>query len=607
MGSRADVTRCGDSWPDWRGLAPSYYKVCMRYSRAFLPTLKEVPAEAQVASHVFLIRGGYMRKLAAGVYSFLPLGWRVVKKVEDIVRQEMDRAGAQEVLMPASIPAELWHESERWEKYGPELLRFKDRKGSEFCFGPTHEEVIVDMLRRDVKSYRELPLNLYQIQGKFRDELRPRAGLLRGREFIMKDAYSFHTEGDDVMRTYQDMRVAYRRIFTRAGLEFREVEADTGAIGGSMSHEFQVLAQSGEDKIVSCPSCGYTANVEQAEVARSSAAPGEAGASDKQKVHTPGKGTIADVAAFLGKPPAAFIKTLVYVADDKPVLALVRGDHDLNEVKLKRALGAGTLHLATESVVREVTGAPVGFAGPLELKVTTVGDLDVQHMKAAVTGANENDQHVTGVDVSRDLTDVRWVDLRMAAAGDPCPRCETGRFETFQGIEVGHVFVLGTRYAAPMKCTYLGEDGKEHDMVMGCYGIGVTRVAASAVEQHHDDGGIIWPMSIAPYQVHLMSLGTRDDEVVAEANRLYGALTDLGVEVLYDDRDERPGAKFKDADLVGIPLRVAVGKKSLADGKVELKHRKDAKAELIEASGAAELVKSRVDAELAAIAARLEA
>jgi prolyl-tRNA synthetase len=573
----------------------------MRYAQAFLPTLKEVPAEAQVVSHVYMLRGGYMRKVAAGIYSFLPLGWRVLQKVEQIIREEMNRAGAQEVLMPAAVPAELWQESGRWKKYGPELLRFKDRKGADFCIGPTHEEVIVDMVRRDVKSYRQMPLNLYQIQAKFRDEVRPRAGLMRGREFIMKDAYSFHASDEDAKREYKNMYDAYTRIFKRCGLAFRAVEADTGAIGGSLSHEFQVLAQSGEDKIVSCTKCDYAANVEQAEVRRSPTPARPATLRALEKVHTPGKGGIDDVAAFLKIQPSQMVKTLVFLADGKPVVALVRGDHDVNEIKLKRKTGATELFLAGDAAVTEITGAAVGFAGPKEILakgVRVLADLELEGRSDLSTGANQTDHHFVGFDMVRDAAGVEYADLRLAVAGDPCPRCGAP-FERFDGIEVGHVFFLGTKYSEPMGSTFLGEDGQLRPMVMGCYGIGVTRVAAAAIEQNHDKDGIVWPMSLAPFQVHLMTLAANDAEVVAAANRLYDELRAAGIEVLYDDRDERPGTKFKDADLLGVPLRLAVGKKSLAEGKVELKGRRAAKAELIDAAGAAAEVAARVEAALA--------
>jgi prolyl-tRNA synthetase len=572
----------------------------MRYGQAFVPTLKEVPAEAQVVSHIFMIRGGYMRKAAAGIYSFLPLGWRVVTKIANIVREEMNRAGAQEIFMPAAVPAELWQESGRWQKYGPELLRFKDRKGADFLIGPTHEEVVVDLVRREIKSYRQLPQNLYQVQTKFRDEVRPRAGLMRGREFIMKDAYSFHVDGADARKTYQAMYDAYTKVFKRCGLEFRAVEADTGNIGGSLSHEFQVLAQSGEDKIVSCDQCNYAANVEQAEVRRSDE-PEAAAEKAIEKVHTPGKGSIDDVAAFLKADKKRFIKTLVFLGDGKPVVVLVRGDHDVNEIKLRKLLGVTEVVMASDTAVKEITGAPVGFVGPVGLPagLRVVADLDVKAIRDGVTGANEVDQHVTGVSAARDLGTAEWADLRMAAAGDGCPRCGKGTFTLFLGIEVGHVFYLGTKYSEPMKCTYLDVAGKEQVMEMGCYGIGVTRVAAAAIEQNHDQDGIMWPMSIAPYQVALLTLQQNDAAVVAAADKLYNELLAAGIEVIYDDRDERPGAKFKDADLIGVPLRVAVGKKSLAEGKLELKPRTAKAAELIDAATAAETIIARVKAELA--------
>ncbi len=560
-----------------------------RWSQAFIPTLKEVPAEAQVVSHVFLLRAGYMRKVAAGIYTFLPLGWRVLRKVEEIVREEMNRAGAQEILMPAAVPAELWQESGRWQKYGPELLRFKDRKQADFLIGPTHEEVVVDAVRREVKSYRQLPTNLYQIQTKFRDEARPRAGLMRGREFIMKDAYSFHAGDEDAKREYRAMYDAYTRIFKRCGLEFRAVEADTGAIGGSLSHEFQVLAQSGEDKIVSCNKCDYAANVEEARVRRE--ATPDAAPVELRELATPGMRTVEE----LGKiaPATRVIKTLPFMADGKLVVVLVRGDHEVNEIKLRKVLGVDEVYLSGE-----LPGAPLGFFGPVGRAERIVADLDVRSISDGVTGANKPDVHLTGVSAARDLAGAEWADLRLAVEGDRCPRCEEGVFTRFNGIEVGHVFFLGTKYSEPMGCTYLGEDGQLRPMVMGCYGIGITRVAAAAIEQNHDTDGIVWPMSLAPFQVELMTLQAKDADVVKAADKLYEELRAAGVEVLYDDRDERPGAKFKDADLIGVPLRLAVGKKSLADGKVELKARRAKDAELIPAGDAASIIAARVRAEL---------
>jgi prolyl-tRNA synthetase len=566
----------------------------MRWSQALIPTQKEVPAEAQVVSHIYLLRGGFMRKVAAGIYSFLPLGWRVVKKIEDIIREEMNRCGAQEILMPAAIPAELWQESGRWSKYGPELLRFKDRKGADFCIGPTHEEVVVDLVRRDVKSYRQLPMSLYQIQSKFRDELRPRAGLMRGREFIMKDAYSFDVSDAASQVQYRKMYDAYTRIFTRCGLKFRAVEADTGNIGGTLSHEFQVLAQSGEDKIVSCTNCDYAANVEQAEIQRSDDPDGTP--QPLVEVATPGKRTIEEVSAFLDRPPRRLIKSVAYRADGRDVLVLVRGDHEVNEVKLRKRLGADELYLAGE-----LPGAPAGFYGPIGRTERIVADLDVRQLRDAVAGANKLDTHIDHVDAQRDFA-AEWMDVRTATQGDPCPRCGKGTFERFNGTEVGQVFFLGTKYSESMGCTFLGEDGALKPMVMGCYGIGVTRVAAAAIEQNHDGDGIIWPMSLAPYQVTILTLQPKDADVAAAADKLYRELAAAGVEVFYDDRDERPGAKFKDADLIGIPVRVAIGKRSLAEGKLELKARADKDATLIDAADAAATVAARVRAELARLA-----
>ena len=548
----------------------------MRYSRMLIPTLKEAPAEAQVVSHVLLVRAGYVRRLAAGVYSLLPLGQRVVAKIERIVREELDRAGAQEVLLPMLQPAELWQESGRWDKYGPELFRLQDRRQAGFALAPTAEEAICELVRRDVKSYRQLPLTLYQIQDKLRDELRPRAGLMRGREFIMKDAYSFHATVEDAEREYRNMYDAYVRIFRRCGLDFRAVEADSGAIGGSMSQEFQVLADSGEDAIVSCDQCDYAANVEKAELRRQAGEPAAA-AAPLTRVHTPGAGSIEEVSRMLQAGPADFVKTLIYVADGRPLLALVRGDRDVNELKLKAALGADALALASDAQVREVTGAAVGFAGPQGRGVPVYADPEVAAMPSAVTGANETDYHVKGFNLGRDVPDAHVVDLRTAAAGDPCARCATGHYRPFRGIEVGHVFFLGTKYSEPMKVHFLDADGKDKPMVMGCYGIGITRIAAAAVEQHHDKDGIRWPMALAPFQVILTTAG-KEPELARAAEALEDELTVRGLEVLYDDRDERPGAKFKDADLLGIPIRVTIGKRALGEGEVELKLRDEPEA-----------------------------
>ncbi len=564
----------------------------MRYSQLLAPTLREAPAEAQVASHVYLIRAGFIRKLAAGVYSLLPLGMRVVQKIERIVREELSRAGAQEVLLPMVHPAELWQESGRWQAYGPELLRIKDRKGAEFAMSPTAEEAIVDLVRRDVKSFRQLPLCLYQIQDKFRDEMRPRAGLMRGREFIMKDAYSFHTDDQDAAREYQNMFDAYSRIFSRCGLEFRAVEADTGAIGGNQSHEFQVLAASGEDAIVACDQCQYAANVEKAELRRpkvTTAAPVRA----LEEVHTPGVGSIEAVAGFLGEPLDKFVKTLLFVADGECVVALVRGDRDVNEVKLKAALGVTMLELATDRMVTDVTHAPVGFAGAQGLSIPVYADPEVAALAEGITGANKGDHHVRGFNLGRDVPHAKVVDLRTAAEGDPCARCEDGHYRAFRGIEVGHVFFLGTKYSAPMKCTFLDAQGKETVMPMGCYGIGITRIAAAAIEQNHDGDGIVWPMPIAPFQVEIVAAG-KEPDVAETSGALYRELTAAGVDVLLDDRDERPGVKFKDADLIGIPVRVTVGKKGMAEGIVEVKRRRGGDMEKVKIADAAARVRALV-------------
>jgi prolyl-tRNA synthetase len=562
----------------------------MRQTRLLIPTLREVPAEAEVVSHKLLLRAGMIRQVARGIYDFLPLGVRVLRKVERIVREEMQRAGAQEVLLPAVCPAELWQESGRWDRYGKELLRMKDRNDRDFCFGPTHEEVITDLVRRDVRSYRDLPLNLYQIQVKFRDEVRPRFGLMRGREFIMKDGYSFHVDRADCDREYDNMYAAYRRVFARCGLRFRPVEADTGAIGGSRSHEFQVLADSGEDAIVSCEQCEYAANVEKAAIGApaidaTSQGGGAAGGGDRaatplRKVATPGKRTVDEVSAFLDVPAERFVKSLVYVVDGgDAVLAMVRGDHALSEAKLKDALGAQAIVLAPEDVVARVTGAPVGFAGPLGLGtgIRRLADRALAGLTDGVAGANEVDQHLVGVAQTRDLADVELVDLRVAAEGDPCPRCG-GRFVVQRGIEVGQVFHLGTKYSAAMNATVLDADGAERVLEMGCYGIGVTRTIAAAIEQNHDDAGIIWPMPLAPFHVAVVPVNWSDERLRTTAVRLHDELEARGIDVLLDDREERPGVKFKDADLIGHPLRITVGPRALERGAVELKRRTESAA-----------------------------
>lgn len=554
----------------------------MLWSKILIPTLKEDPADAEVISHKLLVRAGFIRQVSRGVYDYFPLALRVIRKIEQIVRDEMNHAGAQELLMPISSPAELWQESGRWEMYGKELLRFKDRNDRDFCLGPTHEEIVTDLVRRSVRSYRELPLNLYQIQTKFRDEPRPRFGLMRGREFIMKDAYSFHTDVEDCRREYDNMYQTYKRIFSRCGLRFRPVEADTGAIGGSQSHEFQVLAESGEDAIVSCNTCDYAANVEKAEI-RAARPDGRAITEESpklEKVQTPGKKSVADVAEFLKLPAEKFIKTLIYKTDSGEfVAALVRGDHEINGLKLRTVLGCHEISLADEAAVASAAGVAPGFLGPIGLKLRIVADLSVRGMRGAVTGANEAGVHFIHVDQERDFTPAAFADLRLAVNGDSCPRCQQGLLETHRGIEVGQVFYLGTKYSVAMGATYLDAEGRERPIEMGCYGIGISRLVAAAIEQNHDANGIIWPFSLAPFQVLLLPINYKDKALREAADKLYEELQQSGVEVLLDDRDERPGVKFKDADLVGIPLRVTIGAKGLEKGCIELRLRRDGKTE----------------------------
>ena len=565
----------------------------MRYSQYLLPTLKETPSDAEVISHQLMLRSGMIRKVAAGIYNYLPLGLRSIRKVEQIVREEMNRTGAMELLMPMVVPAELWQESKRWEQYGKELLRFKDRKSAEFCLGPTHEEVITDIVRNTVRSYRQLPLNLYQIQGKFRDEIRPRFGLMRGREFIMKDAYSFDLEEGGADRAYEKMYQAYRRIFTRCGLKFRAVEADTGNIGGSSSHEFMVLADSGEDAIVSCNSCEYAANVEKAELTYvDGTAP--APQATLEQVATPARKSIEEVAEFLKIPAQRLVKTLIVQTDaDETVAVLLRGDRELNMIKLMRLLGCNWAELASDEMVVKVTGAPTGFAGPVGLKLRILADLEVRTMADFVVGANAKDAHYTGVNLDRDFQVDSFADLRQAEAGDPCPRCQ-GQLEVWRGIEVGHVFKLGTKYSDALGATVLDDQGQERVLFMGCYGIGIGRTVAAAVEQNYDQNGIIWPLPIAPFQVLVTVVNPNQTEVAQAAEAIYAELQEAGVEVLYDDRDERPGSKFKDADLIGIPLRLTVGSRGLQDGVVELQERATGERSALPLAQAAQTVAQRV-------------
>ena len=567
----------------------------MKLSTYFAPTLKEDPKDAEVVSHRLLLRAGFIRKVAAGIYDFLPLGIRSLRRIETIVRQEMDRTGAMEILMPAVQPAEIWKESGRWEYYGPELLRMKDRKGGEFCLGPTHEEVVTALVRGELRSYRQMPINLYQIQTKFRDEVRPRAGLMRGREFIMKDAYSFDADEEAAKRSYQIMYDAYCRIFDRIGLRYRPVEADTGNIGGNLSHEFQVLADSGEDNIVSCPSCGYTANVEKAELG-AGVDTVATGTSAMELVETPGVGTIDAVARFFGVPASQTVKSLLFDADGTPVLACIQGDLELNEIKLKSHLGATTLHLASDQMVRERLGCAPGSVGPAGVQgVRVVLDRGVDSIADAIVGAGRDGAHLRGFNAVNDCPTAERTDLRIARGGDPCGRC-SGSFEFFRGIEVGQVFYLGTKYSTPMRATFLDSQGEEKPFVMGCYGIGVSRILSAAIEQNHDENGLIWPLAIAPFHVIILPLQLKNEALMAAAQGLYDQLRANGVDVLMDDRDQRPGFKFKDADLLGIPIRITLGERSLEAGQVEWKERTSSESTMMGLTDAVELAAQKVRA-----------
>ena len=547
----------------------------MRSSQLFITTLKEAPNEAELVSHKLMLRAGLIRRLGSGLYTWMPLGLRVLRKVEGIVREEMDRTGANELQMPAVQPAELWQETGRWALFGPQMLKIKDRHEREFCFGPTHEEVITDLVRREVKSYRQLPLNLYQIQTKFRDEIRPRFGVMRAREFLMKDAYSFHSSRACLEQTYAVMHATYTRIFERLGLKFRAVAADTGAIGGSGSHEFHVLADSGEDAIAWCPQSDYAANVELAE-AMAPAAPRAAASAPVTKVATPKMHSIDQVAAGLSVPASTIVKTLLMVDEAGAAVALlVRGDHSLNEVKVGKLAGLnGALRFANEAEVRSAAGCGAGSIGPVGLKARVVADRAVAAMADWVCGANEDGFHLTGVNWGRDLPEPEVADIRNAEAGDPSPDGK-GTLEIARGIEVGHIFQLGNKYSSAMGATYLDESGQSQVMEMGCYGIGVSRIVAAAIEQNHDDRGIIFPAAMAPFQVVVVALGLAKSAAVKEtAERLYAELQAAGIDVLFEDRDERPGVMFADMELMGIPHRITVGDRALANGEVEYKCRR---------------------------------
>ena len=571
----------------------------MRYSHYLLPTLKEIPSEAEVPSHQLMFRAGMIRKLTSGIYSYLPLGLRSIRKVEGIIREEMNRAGAIEVLLPFVQPAELWQESHRWEEYGKELARFKDRHNRDCCLGPTHEEVITDLARKEIRSYRQMPLNLYQIQTKFRDEIRPRFGVMRAREFIMKDAYSFDVDEKAADESYIRMVDAYSRIFARCGLRFKAVEAETGLIGGSFSHEFMVLAETGEETIVSCTHCSYAANIEKAEFRREVTRHSTHDIILKplQKVYTPEKRTVEEVTEFLHVSPQDLVKTLIFETDKGPWAALVRGNHEISEKKLRILLDAEKLQLAGEEMVEEITHAPKGFAGPIGLSIPIVADLDIQKMVNFVTGANEKDAHLIDVNIERDFQISRFADIRTFSPGDPCPLCgkET---RTDKGIEVGHTFKLGTKYSKPMGATFIDDQGEEKAIVMGCYGIGVGRTVAAAIEQSYDENGIIFPMPIAPFHVLILPVNMKIDLLRETAEEFYQTLLDKDDEVLYDDRDESPGVKFKDADLIGIPLRLTLGEKNLRKGLVEIRKRRTGEVILVKKEETVSKVKELINQEM---------
>ena len=565
----------------------------MRYSEMFLPTGREIPSDAELVSHQLMIRAGLIRKLTSGVYSYLPLGYRVIRKFEQIVREEMNRAGAQEVFLPMVQPAELWQESGRWVHYGKELLRFRDRHDRECCLGPTHEEVITDLVRNEIKTYRQLPRNLYQIQTKFRDEIRPRFGVMRCREFGMKDAYSFDMDEAGAEISYQKMFDAYQRIFTRCGLSFRPVEADSGTIGGSYSHEFMVMADSGEDAVCYCGACSYAANLEKAEIARPVETKTEGETLPAEEVHTPETRTIEEVCGFLNVKPEAVVKTLIFSADGKPAAVLIRGDHEVNEAKVRNYLGCDSLELADEEMIRKATGSPRGFAGAVGIRTRVIADQSLLGMDDCVMGANREDYHLRHVKPGRDFKVADYADLRVIREFDPCPRCGAGvRFA--RGIEVGHVFKLGTKYSKAMKAIYLDQVGKEQTMVMGCYGIGIGRTVAAAIEQNHDGDGIIWPLPLAPYSAIITPVNVNEKTLSDAAEGLYRSLTEKGVEVILDDRDERAGVKFKDADLIGIPYRVTVGPKRLAEGKMEVKNRRTGEISVLPVSEVALFLTDRI-------------
>ncbi|MBI5751482.1 MAG: proline--tRNA ligase [Hydrogenophilales bacterium] len=564
----------------------------MRVSQFFLSTLKEAPSEAELVSHSLMLRAGLIKRLGSGLYTWMPLGLRVLRKVEAIVREEMDKAGAIELLMPAVQPAELWEETGRWAVFGPQMLKIKDRHQRDFCFGPTHEEVITDIARKEIKSYRQLPVNFYQVQTKFRDEIRPRFGVMRAREFMMKDAYSFHADFSSLEQTYQVMYDTYSRIFSRLGLKFRAVRADTGAIGGTGSHEFHVLADSGEDAIAYCPASDYAANVELAEAVAPAATRGAA-TQAMHKVVTPKQHSIEDVTAFLKVSADQVVKTLIVECEEGLVALLLRGDHELNEVKAGKLAQAGAIKgFASDAKLREITNAGPGSLGPVGLKLPIIADRAVAAMSNFVCGANEDGFHFTGVNFGRDLPEPLVADIRNIVAGDESPDGK-GKLDICRGIEVGHIFQLGAKYSEALKATFLDEQGQPHPFEMGCYGIGVSRIVGAAIEQNHDARGIIFPRALAPFELAMVPIGMKkSDAVRAAVEKLYAELQQAGIAVLLDDRDERPGVMFADMELIGIPHRIVIGDRGLKEGQIEYQGRRDEKATVIPLQNAAELLKS---------------
>lgn len=552
----------------------------MRYSSAFIPTLREEPKEAEAISHRLMLRSGMIRRLASGVYCYLPLGWRVLKKVIEIVREEMNAAGAQEMLLPAIHPVELWEKTGRIHDLGADMIKFKNRSGKTMALGPTHEEVITWLVAGEVRSYKQLPLILYQIQTKFRDEPRPRFGVIRTCEFIMKDAYSFHTDWDSLDVAYQKMYSAYSRIFERVGLDFLIVEADPGVMGGNVSHEFMALSEYGEDKVVVCKKCDYKTSLEIAERRPPEIKKKKEPLEKVKEVHTPGISSVEEVSKFLNVSPHKLLKTIIYKAGDKFIAAMVPGNKEINEIKLRRHLGVKELRMAEPDEIREITGAEVGFSGPVGLKIRKIADYEVKEMQNLVTGANKTDYHLMHVNIGRDFEIDEFIDLRYVEKGDLCPRCGSD-LEIKNAIEIGHIFKLGTKYSQPLNAIFWDEEGKEHPVIMGCYGIGVNRIIASYIEQNHDPKGIIWDKEVAPFEYIIIPVNMGEEKIKEKAEQIYSFLVGKGIDVLYDDRDLRAGIKFNDADLIGIPKQIIIGDKYLKEGKIELKSRRTRESQFL--------------------------